>query len=644
MHDSIAQQIHSAAEALLSAVEGAGAEIGEALNSALNRLLKPPYNAMSAHIVDVEGVNTQNCSNLICASSQTKVSSDSNVPADTVACVIHAALTLTAEELGYGYERIASVKRLKRAPRTHTETWQTDTPLGIVFAIEANEPMEKLAERMIGLNAAYPSSEWPDMVVILTRGTINYACQFEADPIGGDFLLPNEPYFPVMPMYVHLFGRSLGIWSFNRMCALLFMQLNIFAPGTRLPEMKEVLAGVSPYGLTLGAYQFNLKAELVPVPDQMQRERAPGLRHLPFRIEDGHGGLLSHIQFIPWQEGGVLRVVGKMPLEMFLVFLGPVMKDSQKIRRGDGEISSVLPITRIQFAEMLGKFQRQSNMIVKPEQPSWTISKLTDEGTSSPFMARLFLGMMRLRDAVYDRGSSKDEFDKPYEVVLMTILNTRETHKQILDMLAKHKREVAEGKAARVRGHSIYVDEPIDKELRRNVDDFLGSAVRVLKEGMQKVGTALQLDIGFLFKKQAAFEAGIAKLHGIHPKLAAYLRETRKWSEPLVSSRNAVWHDGWLLPKIGYRELQGSIQVTEPEVAGQRVSDFVAYMMDRVCCFVEEVTAYGLQNKVHTSVSVTEVSLRERKPDCAERFQLALAQGGTPPWSLSYHESEFEKT
>src|SRR6202035_4218717 len=99
-------------------------------------------------------------------------------------------------------------------------------------------------------------------------------------------------------------------------------------------------------------------------------------------------------------------------------------------------MSSVFSFARTVFLEMLGNFQRQSNMFVKPEQPSWTVSKLADEGTTSPFMARLFLGMTRLRDAVYDRGSAKDDFDKPYEVVLMTILNTRETQKQIIQMLA----------------------------------------------------------------------------------------------------------------------------------------------------------------------------------------------------------------
>lgn len=645
MQVSVSQQIHRTAEALLSSVQDAE-DVAGSLNSLLNtEILKAPYRAGAVRVIE-GGVTAQDPSPNIVYVENASESIAASVNVEQVACVFHSTKMLDVNELRAGYQRIASAKRAKRVPRTHTQPWQIDTPLGIIFAIDMAEPIEKMAERMVYLNCDYPSTEWPDMVVILKRGIINYVVQFEGDPMGGDFLLPNEARFPVMPMYIHLFVRANETWSFNRMCALLFMQLVIFAPSpsVKFPEMNEVLKGVSRYGMNIAGYQYNLSSQLVPVPDEMLKERAPGLRHLPFRIEDRQGNLLSHIQYIPWQEGGVLRIVGKMPLEMFLVFLGPMMKDSQKISRSDGEISSALPITRQQFLEMLGKFQRQSNMIVKPEQPSWIVSKMTDEGTTTPFMARLFSGMTRLRDSAYERGASKDEFDKPYEVVLMTILNTRTTVKEIVGLLAEHKQAVAEGKAGRLHGRAIHIEKSIDKELRRSVEDFLGSSVRVLKEGMQKVAVALGFDIGFLFRKKKSFEDGIAKVQIDRPELAAYLLETRKWSERLVERRNAVFHDGWLLPKLGYRVNQGTIEAIEPEISGMPVSKFVDYMMDRVSCFVEDVSAYGLQHKMIAEFSIVEIPLTERKPENPERFQMALARGGMRLWSIAYHDTKFDET
>src|ERR1035438_1695681 len=84
---------------------------------------------------------------------------------------------------------------------------------------------------MMAINRTTPSREWPDMVGVLQKGTINYAIQFEGDRIKGNFLLPNTTDFPVMPMYAHVFARGVGLDSLNRMCGFLFMHLEIFSPG-----------------------------------------------------------------------------------------------------------------------------------------------------------------------------------------------------------------------------------------------------------------------------------------------------------------------------------------------------------------------------------------------------------------------------
>lgn len=418
---------------------------------------------------------------------------------------------------------------------------------------------------MILLNKNLPSSEWPDMVAILTRGTINYAAQIHGEPIKGDFLLPNTMDFPVMPMYIHLFARGLGLLSMNNMCGFLFMHLQTFSPGTKLPNMDEASEGVSTFGITLGAYQFNLKHQLVPARNVLWEQGIIG--PLPFRIEDSKGNLLSHLEFIPWQDGGVVRLIGKLPLEGILVFMGPVARDAKIIRQADGAISGVLPIVEAQFREMLTRFQQRSNMKVRPEEPKWTISKFSDEGTSSPFFARLFMGFLRLRDVVFGDEKRRHDFDRLYQVVFETLMNTRTTSNEIIQTLTEHTRKVSQGEISRLIGHVIHIDANIDNKLRRQVEDFLNSAARVLKDGMQKVIAMLQLDIGFLYRQPGAFEKGIAALTKTQPELAAYFQEARKWSEPLILTRNNL-HEGWMLPGMTYKEVSGTIQVFEPQILG----------------------------------------------------------------------------
>jgi len=640
MQDSVSQEIHKAAQALLKAVYISGANIAVCLNSTLNQFLTWPFRAGSLRIIDSEGKSITFETVIYTSSATQSESQPPKVEADAVACGVHIVQSLGPEELRVGYECIAGLKRLKRT-RIQVGFPVNIAPLGIVFAIDSSIPIEKTAELMMLLNKSYPASEWPDMVAVLTRGTVNYAVAFLGEPIKGDFLLPYIKDFPVPPMYVHVFAHGLGLFSMNKVCSLLFMHLQTFSPGTKLPNMEETLEGVSPFGITLGAYQFNLERQLVPARNLLWEQGKIG--PLPFRIEDSKGNLLSHLQFIPWQDGGVVRLIGKLPLEGILVFMGPVARNAQIIRQPDGAISSVLPIGEAEFREMLAKFQRQSNMKVRVEEPKLTVSKFADEGTSSPFMARLFLGMLRLRDMVFDDNKKREEFDKAYQFVLDTFVNARETSNEIIQTLTEHSRKVSQGEIAHLKGHVIHISQSIDSKLGKQFAEFLNGTVRVLKDGMQNLAAVLQLNIGFLYRQQAAFENGIATLAQTRPELAAYLQETRKWSESLILIRNNL-HKGWMLPKMTYKETPGTIQAVEPEVSGQPVSAFVDYMLDRLCCFIEEVSAYGLRDQMPSGISITEIPVSDRKADYPERFQVTFIHGGMPIWNIAYHVSKFEES
>ena len=87
----------------------------------------------------------------------------------------------------------------------------------------------------------------------------------------------------------------------------------------------------------------------------------------------------------------------------------------------------------------------------------------------------------------------------------------------------------------------------------RKAEAFINTAARAIKKGMQDVAAVLGVNIGFLFQKQAAFEAGVATLQASDHALADYLRQARAvWSELLQDARNAVEHEGWTLPAVRY--------------------------------------------------------------------------------------------
>ncbi|MGP1677675.1 MAG: tyrosine-type recombinase/integrase, partial [Burkholderiales bacterium] len=134
--------------------------------------------------------------------------------------------------------------------------------------------------------------------------------------------------------------------------------------------------------------------------------------------------------------------------------------------------------------------------------------------------------------------------------------------------------------------------------------------------------------IGFMFKQQPAFERGIAELKATDPLLADYLEKSRQtWSERLIKSRIDLEHNNWSLPRVTYDTSGANIVAVEPFVAGQPVTEFVQAMLDRVCCFVENVTAHCIQQKMAAPITITEVPLAKRRSEAPERFQLTLAVG-----------------
>lgn len=641
--------------ALAQEVQDAGREIAAAnatdlpglLNSAIQRFLGWPFKTASARVVDRDGTQTEDFASVVYAASEGGAAPDPKaIPADLAAIVIDATESQDLENFGAAYAHIAKAKSLKKTPGPQLKgTPSTTVTLGIIFAQRTALPLEVFAEELERLNAQTPSRMWPDMVVVASIGVINYAVQFPTESLSGDFLPPAEGALAKFtpPCYIVIVMKPLGVHTFNKMTAFLIAHLAIFSPGAKLPNWSHILDGTSARSVTISGYQYNVKGDLLPVPRQFYNDRY--FPPPPLRIESRKGELLSTIQFLPWQDGGVVVLKGKLPLEGLMIFLGKEGLDRGGVvrRPPDVQISYVVPITLANFNEMLNRIQQQSNMVVRSGKGKWVIQKIADEGSTSPFIARLSMGIMLLRDVVYSDPVKRNEFDKPYEIVIGSLMNARTTAKEIAELWAEHARKVAAGEIAQIQGPTLHIDESIDKDLRKQAENFLNAAVRALKQGMQDLGNALQVNIGFMFTKQRAFEAGIAALHSTDPLLADYLRQTRTWAEPLLESRNAIEHKGWTLPRVTYIQTNNSVTAGEPQISSQPVTEFVKIMLDRLCCFVEEFTAHCLQRQMPAEITIAEIPPVTRLAEAPVRFTLTLGAGGLARWNIAYHTSSFEE-
>ena len=255
------------------------------------------------------------------------------------------------------------------------------------------------------------------------------------------------------------------------------------------------------------------------------------------------------------------------------------------------------------------------------------------------------MGILRMRDQALTDAKKREQFDNAFEGVITGLETIRTAAKTVVQLYSSHSERVARGETARIVGGSVFIDENIDPELRKQTEIVISTAGRVVKDKMQEVLRLLNVDIGFFYKKPSTFANGIAALKQQNASLANYLELARaKWSERLRNCRDALEHGTWKLPRVGHVADSASVRAIEPMVDGQPVTQFVTHMADRVCCFVEEMCAHALQARMPDGISITEIPLAERKPEIVERFQPALAGGGMPIWIVSYHDSKFEDT
>jgi hypothetical protein len=339
---SISAELKAACEQLVADSRLPNSNVGALLNAFFNRYVPQPYRATPGRAFDSTGAESLEFGSLI----YTSLSDLANVPADTLACAIDVHQKLGLEELRSSYEKIAQVRGLAKSPlppKRSSSTPVADATMGIIFAVDSDVPLEKLAEELEQLNKRYPYQQWTDMVVVATRGTIGYACQFPHKPLG-DFLPPARDGIMLVAMYVHIFARAVGAFSLNRMCAVLFPYLCFFWPGTAYAPYQEILEGVPQIGMPIAPYQFNLKGALVPVPQQLRFNQF-FLFPVGFRALTPDGEELARVQYLPWQDGGVVRLSGKLPIEAFLVYGGKEALSQPYVRFGGEQYSGVLPIS-----------------------------------------------------------------------------------------------------------------------------------------------------------------------------------------------------------------------------------------------------------------------------------------------------------
>jgi hypothetical protein len=213
------EEIYTAGQRIALADTNLHSELNQALNSYLNWPLK----AASGVAIDLDGSKTDTFGTLIYAASiKNQDDQPIDIQADALACIIDSYKTIDLDNFRTAYNRIAKAKGLAKSKLPLTDTVTRNETLGIILAINSQLPLDVFSDELQRLNQKTHSSQWPDVIAILTQGTINYAVQFPGNEKLNPFLLPSKeivstsaPAFYVLPVMT-----PTNKYTFNMICSL----------------------------------------------------------------------------------------------------------------------------------------------------------------------------------------------------------------------------------------------------------------------------------------------------------------------------------------------------------------------------------------------------------------------------------------
>jgi len=603
-------------------------DIAARLNAALGSILTGFYVGPGT-MIDKDGAKSAPFGSLI---SLEPPQADGTVRADAVACAIYACETLDLASLTDGYARFAEVRRLQKTPSTIDA--RSTVTLALIVAANSVLSLDDLAAEMRKLNKTVADGERPDMVAVMTRGTINYGVSFPGDESISDFLPPAPGGSVALPVNLQQVVTDTTTHALNRVCGFLIGQMAFYAPEAARPDMRAATDGCLNDRRIVWAYRYESSGRVSDAA-KVQASAAPA-----YRIEDPQGTLLSRLTFQPWQDGGIVVSEGPLPLEGLLPLSGQGLPTMTFRMKSDHQISCVLSLNDRGFVELMTRLgKKMGGVTIRQEPPQYTIAHFLNEGTSSPFAARLCMTPLTMRNLALTNTADVARFDELYQFVMNHLVDIRKTAVAMLEMWCTYAARVEAGELVRY-DNAIHVDEPIDQLLNKQIASFVMDAARVSKE-FQKLTRVLGVEIRFLFQQDAAFNKGITALASADPALADYLRESRKWLEPLRLFRDEIEHENYVAPRIGHDRAQdGRITAREPRLLGLPLTQVVPYLENRLNRFVEELLMWSIANSLPAPMIVTEIPLAARDPNKVERFKVVLA-GSAPEWQLTHSAAAF---
>lgn len=257
------------------------------------------------------------------------------------------------------------------------------------------------------------------------------------------------------------------------------------------------------------------------------------------------------------------------------------------------------------------------------------VKKITDEGSSVPFIARAWLQVFEIRDQVFRSEQDHRAFDGAYMPILENLAECREARKAIWELCATYEEEVRSGGVVRNDGETLHVDTSIDSELNSLVKEFFVKG-HIALEALKSLNYLLGFSLSALMGSDENFKREKTKLLETSGgdesvgRIIAFVEEARKqWLGEFKDIRRHIEHHGWSLPPVDYIPLgDGKFAPVFPPLADKRLSEALIIFWNRLFDFCEQIVVAALGRQLKPPRYIVEIPQEKRDPDRPTRFKV----------------------
>jgi len=566
-----------------------GGETEDKVREFLNGHLPKRFHATKGFVIDVDNQMSDHQDVIIYDQQSSPVykydGANQIVSADAVAAIMEVKAVLNKGHLTEAFAKIEEVKRLRKRPisgmdQKSTESTLTTTgTLGIILGFGSDISLTKLAEHCVELNEKYETAHRPDMIVLLDVGVINYTVQFVGTRNMGDLAVAADDEFVIPPCYVFLVAREDGAFSLNRLFTHLLSHLALYPRRPSIPPFSVLLEGTSSIVHGLGTYQYNTERRLVRYePPSVTPPKQNPIIRIRDKVSKEE---LATMTYIPWQDGGVIRKKGAIPLIGLLVWFTKG-EPPRTMHVEDAELSMVMKVTRPEFEKWPATIERQSNMTATLEiPPPFEAIDLQMEGTGEPFIARIFLGLVEMARNTFP-SPDKDAFDERFSGTLSAALELRKTLVAIRTLIASHKEALQKGTIVRKAQVDPLLTERIDSPLRSHAVRFLEMADAIVKN-LPLTMKFFGINVEHMADREQRFVKDCERNEAKHPELVAYVRKLRPLLLDIVEQYRKLRVEGWNLANVKYTFCDGVVTMVDPSIGGEPLGEYVERGFQHSC-------------------------------------------------------------